>query len=393
MNERKIFFKGLLVGLLSAAIITVAVFSVKIFIVDANKSDVSAILDKAVVIQEIIDKYYLKDEDVQNLADSMYKGMIEGLGDKYSKYYTASEYKDLMETVSGYYKGIGVSVIQDDAGKTIVKEVFDGSPSKDAGITPGDILYKVDGTDITGMDISDIVAKIKGEEGTKVDVTIVRDGKEVKYTLERRQVEIPTTHSELLDGNIGYIAISSFDTVTPEQFKSEVASLKDQGMKSLIIDVRDNPGGTLDSVTNILDQLLPKGLTLYTVDKKGTREEYFSDEEHKLDLPMVVLTNGNSASASEIFAGAMKDFGAAKIVGETTYGKGVMQAIRTLSDGSAVKITTASFYTPKGTTINGIGIIPDVEVKIPEEAFADYVITKDEDTQMAKAIEILSESN
>lgn len=389
MNERKMFFKGLMAGLLSAAIIIVAVFSFKVFVVDSNKSDVSAILDKAVVIQEIIDEYYLEDSDVQALADAMYKGMIEGLGDKYSRYYTAEEYKELMESVSGTYKGIGVSVIQDEEGKTIVKEVFDKSPSADAGMLPGDILYLVDGTDITGMDLTDIVGMIKGEEGTTVDVTIVRSGSEVEYTLERRQVEIPTTYSELLDGNVGYLVIASFDTVTAEQFKGEIASLKEQGMTSLIIDIRDNPGGTLDSVTNILDQLLPEGLTLYTLDKQGTREEYFSDEENKLELPMVVLTNANSASASEIFAGAMKDFGVATIVGETTYGKGVMQAIRTLSDGSAIKITTASFYTPKGVTINGIGIIPDVEVIIPEEAFADYVITKEEDVQLKKAIEIL----
>lgn len=389
MNNRKIFFKGLLTGLLAAAILAGGLFSVKAFVIDAKDAKVRAILEKAIAIDGIIDEYYLEDADLQAMADAMYKAMIESLGDKYSEYYSAEEYQALMESVSGYYKGIGVSVIQDDAGNTIVNEVFGNSPANDAGIQPGDIIFKVDGTEVTGMDLDSIVGMIKGEEGTEVTVIVKRNSEEITYVMERRQVEVPTVYGEILENNIGYISIAGFDTVTPDQFETTLNELKDGGMTSLIIDVRDNPGGTLDSVTGILDQLLPEGLTVYTEDKYGNRDEYNSDEATKLEIPMVVLINENSASASEIFAGAMKDFEAATILGKTTYGKGVMQAIRSFTDGSALKITTAYFYTPKGTVINGVGIIPDVEIEIPVEAYEDYVITPEEDVQLQKAIEIL----
>ena len=391
MNNRKIFFKGLLTGLLAAAILAGGLFSVKAFVIDAKDAKVRAILEKAIAIDGIIDEYYLEDADLQAMADAMYKAMIESLGDKYSEYYSAEEYKALMESVSGYYKGIGVSVIQDDSGNTVVNEVFGNSPANDAGIQPGDIIFKVDGTEVTGMDLDVIVGMIKGEEGTEVTVIVKRNSEEITYVMERRQVEVPTVYGEILENNIGYISIAGFDTVTPDQFETTLNELKDGGMTSLIIDVRDNPGGTLDSVTGILDQLLPEGLTVYTEDKYGNRDEYNSDEATKLEIPMVVLINENSASASEIFAGAIKDFEAATIVGKTTYGKGVMQAIRSFTDGSALKITTAYFYTPKGTVINGVGIVPDVEIEIPVEAYEDYVITPEEDVQLQKAIEIISQ--
>ncbi len=241
---------------------------------------------------------------------------------------------------------------------------------------------------MTGKDLDSIVALIKGEEGTTVNVTILR-GEEIEFALERRQIEVPSIYSEMLENNIGYISIVGFDTVTADQFETAVSDLQSQGMSSLIIDVRDNPGGTLDSVTEILDQILPEGMTVYTEDKQGEREEFYSDEATKIELPIVVLINENSASASEIFAGAIKDFGAGTLVGKTTYGKGVMQIVRQFTDGSAVKITNAYFYTPNGTVINGVGVSPDVEVEIPEEATTDYIITREEDVQLQKAIELL----
>ena len=389
MNNKSSFLKGLFAGLLIAVIITVVSFSIKIFVIDENKSDVSAIIDKAASIEKVIDEYYLEDSDLEELADAMYKGLVDGLGDQYSTYYTAEEYKSIMESVTGYYQGIGVSVLQNDDGETVILEVFENSPSQDVGIMPGDIIYKVEGENVIGVELSNIIAMIKGEAGTMVNVTVLREDEEISFDIERREIEIPSIRSEMLEDNIGYISIESFDTATSGQFREAVDNLTLEGMTSLIIDVRDNPGGTLGSVTDILDQILPEGLTIYTEDKNGNRDEYYSYEESKIELPMVVLTNENSASASEIFAGAMQDFGAATIVGQTTFGKGVMQSIRTFSDGSAIKITTAYFYTPDGNVINEIGIIPDVEVIIPEEAYEDYLITPEEDTQLDKAIEIL----
>lgn len=390
MEKKTSFLKGLLTGLLSAGIIAVVILSVKIFVLDRNTTGVEKIFYKAEAIQELLEEYYLEEADIQALGDAVYKAMVESLGDKYSTYYTAEEYQTIMESVSGKYKGIGVSVSQNEEGTTVIVQVFPGSPSEDVGILPGDIIYKVEGEDVSGKDLDSIVALIKGEEGTTVNVTVLRKEEEIDFLLERRQIEIPSIYGEMLENNIGYLSIESFDDVTANQFQEEINNLEEQGMKSLIIDVRNNPGGTLDSVTQILDQILPEGLLVYTEDKEGKQESYYSDEENKLELPMVVLINENSASASEIFAGAIKDFDAATLVGKTTFGKGVMQIVRGFSDGSAVKLTNAYFYTPKGNVINNVGVKPDVEVDIPEEAIEDYVVTEEEDTQLKKALEILN---
>ncbi|RDY29544.1 S41 family peptidase, partial [Lachnotalea glycerini] len=267
------------------------------------------------------------------------------------------------------------------------------SPGLEAGILPGDILYKVDGTEVTGMEISNVVAMIKGEEGTTVNLTLVREGvsENIELTVERKQIEIPTISYEVLDNNIGYIYISEFDTITESQFTSALDDLNKQGIDGLVVDLRDNPGGNLDVVNSILDQILPEGMIVYTEDKYGEREEYKSDEENQFNKPLAVLINGNSASASEIFAGAIKDYGIGTLVGTKTFGKGIVQRLIELGDGTAMKLTISKYYTPKGYNIHKIGIEPDVEIELDESLKTQAVITHDEDNQLQKALEIIRE--
>jgi len=253
-------------------------------------------------LKNIIDRYFLFDEDMTKVEDGIYAGMMNGLGDPYTVYYTKEEYKALNEDTEGKYSGIGAMVSQNPNTKiiTIVK-IFDNSPANDAGLQVGDIIYKIDGEEVAGTDMDILVkTKIRGEEGTSFKMTVLRgdDRKEVELDLTRRSIEVETVAGKMLDNNIGYIAVSQFDAVTSEQFKSNIESLQSQGMKKLIVDLRGNPGGLLDQVVDMLDYILPEGLVLYTEDKYGEREEYYSDGSHELKIPMVVLVNENSASAS-----------------------------------------------------------------------------------------------
>jgi carboxyl-terminal processing protease len=353
-----------------------------------------AVNKKIAAIKQIIDEYYLEDANEEDLVDGMYKGLVDGLGDRYSVYYTKEEFQKMMESTNGVYCGIGVTVSQDpETGVITLVKPFENSPGLEAGILPGDILYKVNGTEVTGMELSSVVSMIKGEEGTKVELTIVREGESDYLTLnvERRQIEVPTISYEVLANNIGYIYISEFDTVTKDQFISALEDLNKQGISGLVVDLRDNPGGNLDVVNAILDQILPKGLIVYTEDKYGNKQEYKSDEEHKFTKPLTVLVNGNSASASEIFAGAVKDYGIGTIVGTKTFGKGIVQRLIELGDGTAMKLTISKYYTPNGYNIHGIGIEPDVEVKLDDALKKQAVITHDEDNQLQKALEIINE--
>lgn len=351
----------------------------------------SKIADKVDSIDAIIDSRYLEDYKEDDLESYIYKGMIAGLGDPYSTYYTAQEYKDMLESTNGKYKGIGVYVSQDPNTKKItVADVMEDGPAKEAGIIAGDVIIKVDGEDVTQMDINNVTAKIKGEEGKPVRITVIRtekeEEKELEFNVDRREIEVKTIKYEMLADKVGYIQITEFEETTIEQFKNAITDLKKQGMTGLVVDLRDNPGGLLNAVSDMLDYILPEGLTVYTQDKYGNKDEYKSDAKTELDVPMTVLINGNSASASEIFAGAVQDYGVGKLVGEKSFGKGIVQEIRPLSDGSAVKLTISKYYTPKGRCIHKTGIAPDVEIVYDKEAMGDKY-DKAKDNQLKKAVD------
>lgn len=350
----------------------------------------SQVEQKTERLKALIDQYYLDDVDESAMVEGMYAGMLNGLGDPYTVYYTEEEFNALMESTSGEYKGIGALMSQNiETGIITITRPFEGCPAQQAGIIAGDIITKVNGQDVGSMELSEVVAMIKGEAGTTVDITVYRDREELDFTVERADIQVPTVNSKMLDDKIGYIYVMEFDEVTADQFHDALEDLKSQGMEQLVIDLRDNPGGSLDTVIQMLDEILPEGLLVYTEDKYGNREESTSDAENYLSLPMTVLVNGNSASASEIFAGAVKDYHWATLVGTTTYGKGIVQRIFDLGDGTAAKITISKYYTPAGNNIHGIGIEPDVEVEIPTEAYDDGVVTEDEDAQLQKALELL----
>ena len=350
----------------------------------ASGSDQSEVSSKMQELQSYIDRYFLFDYEKEDEESGIYKGMMAGLGDVYTTYYTPDEYASFMESSNGSYSGIGAMLSQDyNTGIITVVKVFDGSPAAEAGIQPDDILYKVKGEEVTGEDLSLVVTDLKGEEGTDVEISMMRGTDVLDFTLTRRSIEVPTVEYKMLDENIGYIAISEFDDVTDEQFIAALEDLKSQGMKNLTVDLRNNGGGLVDVTCNILDQLLPEGLIVYTEDKNGERQEEYSDAEHYFDGKMAVLVNGNSASASEIFAGAIKDYGVGTLIGTQTFGKGIVQSLFPLSDGSAIKITVSRYYTPAGNNIHGVGITPDIILERDTES--------EEDNQLQKAIEVLSE--
>lgn len=343
---------------------------------------------KAESIQKVINKYYLEEEEIAQVQEGVYKGMLEALGDPYSVYYSKEEYEAFQESYSGEYCGIGATLIQDgDTGIITIVKPFEGSPAKEAGMQTDDILYKVNGEEVTGVDLTEVVSKVKGVEGTSVTLTILRGTEEIEMEVVRRTISIPTVESEMLENNIGYIAISEFDEITLEQWNEAYNTLNEQGMTSLIVDLRNNPGGGLSVVAEILDTILPQGTIVYHEDKYGRRDEYTSDEEQKIEIPMAVLINGNSASASEIFAGAVKDYGIGTLIGTTTFGKGIVQQMIGLGDGSAVKVTISKYYTPSGVCIHKSGIEPDIELEFDSEKYAE----DETDNQLQKAIEVLNQ--
>lgn len=352
--------------------------------------DLEAINEKIQLLNMEIGTYYLEEIDYRELENGIYKGLLSGLDDPYSEYYTSEEYGQIMESASGSYCGIGATLSQNqEDGSCTIVGIFKQSPAEEAGLQLQDVIYKVEGMEVTGMDLSQIVSHVKGEENTQVKLTILRDGKELEVTLTRKTIEIETVAYEMLEDNIGYIALSEFDEVSAKQFHDALTALKEQGMKGLVVDLRNNPGGILDVVVEILDDLLPEGLLVYTEDKYGNRQEYTSDAEQVTDVPMAVLVNGYSASASEIFAGAMKDYGRAVLVGTTTYGKGIVQRIISLGDGSALKLTIAKYYTPKGNNIHGKGIAPDVEVEPEKAAATGSAVEQVQDNQLQEALKVL----
>ena len=343
-------------------------------------------------IEALINAYYLDEIDGQQVEDTMYTGMVAGLDDPYSVYYSKEELESMEEATAGEYSGIGATLSQDPETKEIsVVSCFTGTPAEEAGLLPGDVITGWNGSSVSDMELSELVSKIKTDPDEHLTLSIERDGEELEVELTRRAVEIPTVEYEILEDQIGYIRLLEFDEVTAQQFEDAMADLEIQGMEKLIIDVRNNPGGVLQTVCDMLDQLLPEGMIVYTEDKNGKRTEYTSDEEHQFTKPLAVLVNGNSASASEIFAGAVQDYGIGTIVGTTTFGKGIVQKIFYLSDGTGLKLTVAKYYTPKGHDIHKKGIRPDVEVELDEVLQNQSSISHEEDNQLQKAISVLQE--
>ncbi|RGS82615.1 S41 family peptidase [Coprococcus sp. AF21-14LB] len=399
MDNKKGFLKGALTGALAMLVIT-AVIGAGVIVINhidlgnMKKSGSDQVVGqytekKLEELKGLIDEIYLHEEEVDEeaLTEGIYQGYIAALNDPYSAYYTAEETKEMMESTSGEYSGIGALMSQNrETGVITIANVYENSPAAEAGMKNEDILYKVEGEEVTGVDLSEVVTRVKGEEGTEVKMTLLRgaDRQEIEITAVRRKLQTQTVSYEMKEGQIGYIRVSEFDEVTLEQFREAKAALESQGMASMLIDLRGNPGGNLSTVCDMLREILPEGLIVYTEERDGERTEYKCDGKTPWEKPLAVLINGASASASEIFAGAVQDYGIGQLVGTTTYGKGVVQQLFPMTDGTMVKLTIAEYFTPKGRNIDGTGIVPDVEI--------EYVYDEtnpEADNQMEKALELL----
>ncbi len=364
-------------------------------------SDSERIQKKKDTIENYINNYYYFEEDAEKQEEAYFDGIMEGLDDPYSVYYTPEEYKQLLEDDGGKYEGIGAVVSKDlETNRVYVVRPIVGGPAEKAGLLPNDIFVEIDGVEITGdMDLDSVVKKLRGADGTVTHIKIYREGESdyLYFDVTRAVVENVTVSSEMLDGSIGYIKVEQFIENTGTQFMEQVDKLQADGAKSLIIDLRDNPGGLVDVVISMCDYLVrddmgeDKGLLLTTRDKKGNAiETWRCKDNHSVDLPMVVLVNGNSASSSEIFTGCMKDYKLATIVGTNTYGKGIVQSVIGLDDGSGIKLTIAKYFTPANNDIHKVGIAPDVEVELNDDVKNMVTIPHEQDNQLQKAIEVLS---
>ena len=338
----------------------------------------SEVEGKLNAIDSVLESFYFGDVDDETAKDNIYKAYLSSYGDKYTMYYTADEYKALKESTNGKFYGIGAVCQLSGEGGVLLVDVYDNGAGYQAGLRSGDRVVNVDGRDITDMELSSAVALIKGDKGTSVTLEVIRGTERLTFSAVRDAVEAKTVSYTLLDNNIGYLSISQFEEVTTKQFKAAVEDLQSQGMKGLVIDIRNNPGGLLDTVVGMLKYMLPDGLIVYTEDKQGNRKEYKGQDNGEFNLPLAVIVNGNSASASEIFAGAIQDYGKGTIIGTQTYGKGIVQTVKPLTDGSAIKFTIAKYFTPKGQDIHGKGVTPDMVVEYDTDA--------DVDTQLDAAI-------
>ena len=341
--------------------------------------------------RKIIDKYYLGNVDEDKLKEGAIKGYIEGLGDKYSEYISKEDMEDYMADTTGNFVGIGVYMAQDTkTNKIMVISPIKGGPAEKAGIQPGDYILSVDGTEYAGDQMSVAANKIKGEAGTTVKIKFLRNNETKEYELTREKITVNPVEGKVLENNIGYIEFSSFDEGTAEEFKNKYEELQKQGITSLVIDLRNNGGGIVSEALKIADYILNKDdVILYEVDKNNKETIEKSTNDPIINMPIVILTNGNTASSSEILAGALKDHGKAKVVGEKTYGKGVIQQLLTLPDGSGLKITSEEYLTPNKTKINGVGIEPDEKVSLPDTVKNVLNVEEKYDTQLQKAIELL----
>ena len=398
-----LFLSGIIVGFAATLLVVGGIFiAFQIHRIVTVKDDVSAqasydedsavnaqTIKKLQLLEDTVkENFYLSEVTNEQLEDGMYRGLMEALDDPYSEYYTAEELNELTEQTQGIYYGIGAYVSMDsDTNLPKISGVIEA----DVDLRANDIIYEVDGVSTAGKTLTESVSMIRGEAGTTVDLTIVRQGAGdyLHVTVERAKVESPTVKYEMLDDNMAYIQIVEFDDVTIDQFTDALATVKGSDMKGLILDLRGNPGGSLDAVVQIARKLLPEGMIVYTEDKAGKRTEYTCDGKTPLEVPLVVLVDMNSASASEILAGAIQDYGIGTLVGTTTFGKGIVQQIMPFTDGSAIKITISAYYTPNGRNIHGTGIEPDVECEFDGDAY--YNSDTPVDNQLEKAKEVLKD--
>lgn len=385
-EKKKSFFQGLVAGLLLSMGITFFTMSaVQIFqqskfakngqsreeTVGENVTD-ALVVDKLGVLEEAIDKYFWQDVEDQTLQNGVYKGLLAALDDPYSVYYTTEELIALQEQTEGIYYGIGAYISQDkETGYVQISKIIKNTPAEESNLMQGDYIYAINGESMQGKDSTYVVSKIKGEEGSYVTITVIREGVSdpLDIEVERRKIESPTVEYEMHENGIAYIQITEFDLVTTKQFEDAYKQAKEEGMRGLIIDLRSNPGGNLSTVCDIARMILPKGLIVYTEDKYGERDEYSCDGKNQIQVPLVVLTNGYSASASEILAGAVKDYGIGKIMGTTTYGKGIVQKVINMSDNTAIKLTVSTYFTPNGNNIHKIGVEPDITVEFDADQY------------------------
>lgn len=398
-KSTKYYILGIVTGILAALAITLGVTgAIRIYkaVLPGSRGNAASrtesITDRGVerklgVLEDTIKKYFWKDVEENTLEDGLYKGLLSSLEDPYSVYYTNEELIALQQQTEGIYYGIGAYIQDGDTGYVQISGVIKNTPAEESGLMQGDYVYKVNDEDMQGKDKSYVVSKIKGEEHTFVTLTIIRENapEPLEIEVERRKIESPTVEYEMHENGMAYIQITEFDLVTTGQFETAYNQAKAEGMKGLIIDLRSNPGGNLSTVCEIARMILPKGMIVYTEDKYGEREEYTCNGENKITVPLVVLTNGYSASASEILAGAVKDYKIGTLVGTTTFGKGIVQKVINLSDGSAVKLTVSSYFTPNGNNIHGIGIAPDIEEPFDAELYKNGT-----DNQLEKAKEVLA---
>lgn len=389
--SKSIFIKSIILTILLTTVI-VSMITIIIMNNDEQTSLLNRIDGKLASIEQIVDKDYLGEIDENKIFDETIKGYVEGLNDEYSQYFTKEELeKYKTDNIEGQFVGIGVYIIQDTEKNAIrVLAPIKGSPAEKAGILAGDYIVKVDDQAYTGEQITEATNKMKGKEGTKVKIQIVRDEKTVDFEVERANVRVNPVEADIYEENIGYLKISSFDQGSGSEVTKKIEELKEKNIKSLIIDLRNNGGGIVDEAIEIADLFTNKDSTLLiTKDKHGNESISKAKKDKVIEVPIIVLTNENTASASEILAGALKDNNVAKIVGTTTFGKGVIQELLTMKDGTGLKLTTNEYYTPNRNKINKVGIEPDEKIELPEAYKNILSIPKEVDTQLNKAIELL----
>ncbi len=411
-NNRKVFVSGAFFGLFVMLMVIVIAFMAcwtlgfvqigtngEIYVQGYKDDDTDTgigtkVEDKLNKIDSYLDNYFYFDNvEDSTVAENIYKAYVAAYGDKYTTYYTAEEYAKQMSASQGIFYGIGAEVSKSDEGYVLIKKVKENSPAQKAGIVDGDKIVTIDGTAVADLTLTQAVELMRGEKDTTVTFEIMHEGADELKTVTaiRAPFEEETVTQQMLDGNIGYILIDEFDEVTVNQFKTAYDDLETQGMVGLIVDLRYNPGGRLDAVVSMLDYILPKGLIVYTEDKYGQRKEYSGSDNHEISVPMAVLVNGDSASAAEIFTGAVQDYGVGTIVGTQTFGKGIVQTIQPLSDGSAIKLTISKYFTAKGQDIHGKGITPDIEVDVSDAVKEIGYMTIETDDQLQAAIKNIND--
>ena len=389
MKFDRSFILGLLCGMAAILLVNFAISPIRSHMMWSGVLSPEA---KIMEIYSILTNNSIIPFERDVLLDNMYRGMLEGVGDPYTYYFNREALSVFMERTEGSYAGVGMVVTTDQYdSKVTVVNVFVGSPAEEAGLLPGDKIVAVDGADMSGKLLDEVIALVRGLPGTQVKIGIIRGEDTLEISIIRQQINVPTVHHNMMLGGIAYIRIESFDGVTYAQFTNAYRELRAQGMRGLIIDLRNNPGGRLETVVDIGSLILPAGAILYSENVRGERTVYRSERDNRIDVPLVILVNGGSASASEVLTGAVRDHGVGTVVGQQTFGKGVVQSLFPVSDGSAVKVTIARYYTPNGISIHGTGITPDYIVEVDREtAIMSTRLSFEEDIQLQKAVEVMN---